>query len=1334
MTSHMPYVTQEALDRLDLLNQERRRRENEEAEIQRRSKELTIRRCQVDLGITDAAICEGIANEVFKTEVEDRHQVAALSIYRREVARLRGGDGLPTSPPRILTSDKIEATEAEVNRAQKDLNRDRDIRNNRLRGYVNLCRTESTRVEGRACLTQLAKDLAEEFSRNPNYSPIGKVVHCGFNLTRIGRAEDYLTLHNPSYERGDASELAPNFRNIKIKGQHIAIRALKNMHADQYAALMENPQWSKPERGLVTTDPSVRRQPVIARIRELAGDAGYGRGYALAVQGHGDNGQFYGIASYNCIVRTSPNEFFETVHMNTDKCRMVDFNFDLACGALSMERAVEVATLLIEHARRYFGAQLFRTQCSPLNSRYIDIMGALGLGRFQTIEAASYNRTVTAMVWKFDTCAWKAAEVELTFRRRWFIDLDSMQEDPDPHKRPMKHDPAEAKPKLAIVKTQPTFLEDPAAFENTPQPMPPVVQLFPQAMQGVHAIEHTAWSASESQHNGSNSTGTTATGDSGTSSGLGNSESAQSKSTFGTFRTESLTDSSDSSPPPANGTFGLQDEHAASASTQSSSKAWDTCPVMQALRAEEASLQMPPPELPNRPIGESQQTAQSDTFSFAHYSDLTSESMEIDSQSFAPDDPKGKRPASTTFLNQSGPSLEQQQIHEACAQEAAGLMAEVCPAYYPDAETAPESSASYDRKGKRPASVSWETQSRKMSQPRSDSVSHDVAHNDSLVESGQVSHTQSPQSVNASARHEAAQPSRHGLSDCNQIAPKAAKSDYERTESAATQAFTRPGQGASGHMAPAALSVYHQAAPNPTSTLSPSPAAQTSIHMDACEPAPSSNSSMPPPTAPETCPLPTTSYDRPYHPPARSTAVGESDTASTHYQEQNVHQFEPVTTPTEAPSSVLIQHRSHRASGDSSRIQKQTYDLRQATDQNESLNNQRRSITKPSPPVARSSNTHPLSQQTVMCAPSSPPEPGHAYGSQQQPATMRQGRPSANPIAAFQKDIGYPDREQYKRAVYSYVEFVEEQLSKQHARPPEAHEVSKSDTADLPQSNLRQASQSGIRGPATNRQRGRRSTGRGASSSISTVSQPDVPKSSQRSLDNRQTDRRMNTNKMSGNRKANSEASSAHLTPSLGQPGPSNWRTSQASSDEYVGRNTPRHAYPTQISRATSAQSGSMATVPSDNADVPAPGPQTNPAARHNSTSAGVFLSTAYPAPGAQNPHVETGHGSSATLQPMPQQNSYAQHIPTQQIRHQHVPPQQAMPGHPSSQQAAYHQVPPAQIAHQQLPPQRGHPQTTPTEQIAPQHADQPGVYTTGHSFQRESQSQSDPKLRPWQL
>ncbi|KAM3539340.1 hypothetical protein ARSEF1564_007726 [Beauveria bassiana] len=441
----MSSMTQEQLDNIAWLEQERRRIKNEEIETARRSTELSIQRCQTELGITDPTITSTIASEVLRAEEAERLQVAAVRLYSREIQRL--------------------------------------------------CRIESTRIKGRECGFTLRNEIVSECARRPVYDGVGHIVAFGAKYLRVGGADDYLTVHNPAYPRVSiVRNIAPNFRDIKVKGNTIAIRALKNAHGYAYAFMMGDRQefpFSRLEPGLLREDPVAKRQPVTARIRDFAVDAGHGRGYALAVQGHGDDAPFHGIASYNRVSEISPNEFFDTKHLSDEKCRMADFNFQLIYGKLPIETEIEVGTLLIEHARYYFGARLFRTECSPLNVRYTDIMQALGLRRFHTVEPASFNPALAAATWKFDLWSWKAAEEELKRQGQWFVKKDTMQEDSEAERWPIHEDPEEPLPSLAIVQAVPTVHEDPAAFEAIRQPTHSAQShsgpvLWPQAIKLVH--------------------------------------------------------------------------------------------------------------------------------------------------------------------------------------------------------------------------------------------------------------------------------------------------------------------------------------------------------------------------------------------------------------------------------------------------------------------------------------------------------------------------------------------------------------------------------------------------------------------------------------------------------------------------------------------------------------------------------------------------------------------------------------------------------------------------------------------------------------------------------
>ncbi|KAM3444718.1 hypothetical protein NHJ13734_001220 [Beauveria thailandica] len=543
----MSSMTQEHLDNIAWLEQERRRIKNEEIEIARRSTELSIQRCQTELGITDPTIASTIASEVLRAEEAERLQVAAVRLYSREIQRLVSTGGQPL----------------------------------------------------------------------PVYDGVGHIVAFGARYLRVGGADDYLTVHNPTYPRVTiVRNIAPNFRNIKVKGNTIAIRALKNAHGYAYASMMGDRQefpFSRPELGLLREEPAAKRQPVTARIRDFAVDAGHGRGYALAVQGHGDDGPFHGIASYNRISETSPNEFFDTKHLSDEKCRMADFSFQLIYGKLPIETEIEVGTLLVEHARYYFGARLFRTECSPLNVRYIDTMQALGLRRFHTVEPASFNPALAAATWKFDLWSWKAAEEELKRQGQWFMNRDTMQEDPEAQRWPIHQDPEEPLPSLAIVQAVPTVHEDPAAFEAIRQPTH-FVQSHSGPVPWPQTSESIEWSS------GSYLTGTSGTTDTGTSSGLGYSESDQTQSKSSTFQSQSPTGSSSESlasitreASKASRASIAADEQLTDCPVCSESRVWQGSVAIEVLRKEEDFRAMPPPKLPKRWSLSSQQTSSSES-------------------------------------------------------------------------------------------------------------------------------------------------------------------------------------------------------------------------------------------------------------------------------------------------------------------------------------------------------------------------------------------------------------------------------------------------------------------------------------------------------------------------------------------------------------------------------------------------------------------------------------------------------------------------------------------------------------------------------------------------
>ncbi|KAM3444715.1 hypothetical protein NHJ13734_001217 [Beauveria thailandica] len=596
----MSSMTQEHLDNIAWLEQERRRIKNEEIEIARRSTELSIQRCQTELGITDPTIASTIASEVLRAEEAERLQVAAVRLYSREIQRLVSTGGQPLPGVHVIDgARRINDVRRELTRAQVELDSGRQERRYRLCRYINQCRVESTRIKGRECGFTLQNEIANERARKPVYDGVGHIVAFGARYLRVGGADDYLTVHNPTYPRVTiVRNIAPNFRNIKVKGNTIAIRALKNAHGYAYASMMGDRQefpFSRPELGLLREEPAAKRQPVTARIRDFAVDAGHGRGYALAVQGHGDDGPFHGIASYNRISETSPNEFFDTKHLSDEKCRMADFSFQLIYGKLPIETEIEVGTLLVEHARYYFGARLFRTECSPLNVRYIDTMQALGLRRFHTVEPASFNPALAAATWKFDLWSWKAAEEELKRQGQWFMNRDTMQEDPEAQRWPIHQDPEEPLPSLAIVQAVPTVHEDPAAFEAIRQPTH-FVQSHSGPVPWPQTSESIEWSS------GSYLTGTSGTTDTGTSSGLGYSESDQTQSKSSTFQSQSPTGSSS--------------ESLASITREaicSESRVWQGSVAIEVLRKEEDFRAMPPPKLPKRWSLSSQQTSSSES-------------------------------------------------------------------------------------------------------------------------------------------------------------------------------------------------------------------------------------------------------------------------------------------------------------------------------------------------------------------------------------------------------------------------------------------------------------------------------------------------------------------------------------------------------------------------------------------------------------------------------------------------------------------------------------------------------------------------------------------------
>ncbi|OAA78549.1 hypothetical protein LEL_05372 [Akanthomyces lecanii RCEF 1005] len=282
-------------------------------------------------------------------------------------------------------------------------------------------------------------------------------------------------------------------------------------------------------------------------------------------------------------------------------------------------------------------------------------MTALGLSRFQAIEPASYNPNLAASTWKFDLCAWKSMEEQLRFQGRWFVLKNTMQEDTEAAKQ-MHDDPEEPLPDLANVQVEPTIFEDPAAFEPMEQPAQSTSQPHVGPVQWPQDSESMEWSS------GSYLTGTTPTNDSGTSSGLGYSDSAQSRSNPSTFHDNSHTGSSSGSSVPrpleASGPFNVGDGQASPSTQEEKTLVWQGAAAMKALRDEEAARAMPPPDLPRRLTLPLQQSSSSSSSSTADYPVNASGSMEIYSQASTSYDPKGKRPASSSWIGQPGPSTE----------------------------------------------------------------------------------------------------------------------------------------------------------------------------------------------------------------------------------------------------------------------------------------------------------------------------------------------------------------------------------------------------------------------------------------------------------------------------------------------------------------------------------------------------------------------------------------------------------------------------------------------------------------------------------------------------
>lgn len=756
--TNMQDFAQQLWESAELQRQLNVRKENEAAEMEHRSRAYALRRCRKELGIIDPGMSSTIADAILAAEKEERRELTALHIYTRELQRLEVMAEEATCPrERADINRRVKESDRSVAKAQAELDRGQYIRTQKLRKMINLTKVESSRLAGGTIAERLADRIA---AGAPDAA--GTVIPWDTGTIKIGGANDYLTIHNPAYpRRTQNTDIGPHFRNILMQGQKVEICALKHGQAYHYGQMMENIDCSKPEPGLLTPriDPKRKTKlPVYGRMLDLAGDAGRGRGYALALKSHDADGPFYGIASYNTVTNISPREFFGNAHFDGAQCRMVDFSFHVLPGRLSEAEVIEIGTLLIEHARVYFGARLFRSECNPLNARYSDAMAALGLSKFKAVEPASYNANLAAATWKFDFCAWKSVTSTLRSQGQWYVEQDFMK-DPDEERRPPHPDPQEPLPALAVIEAAPTVHDDPAAYEAQP----------PQSAQGGQALQVVQQGSQTLEWSSSYISGTMETSDSETTSGAGHSDSSPSNSAASNSHAASSRSSSASS---ASGCHGgsealiIRGQQVMETAKKARDDIWQGNPSSKSRKYKQDSLAMPPPPRPIvlgvPPRAVSSPAPPSASPRTADYPDMP---MEMEPQYTSPYNSKGKGSDSVKWLGQPSPATEQEEPEAASHEKASMELVLYEPASYepnasepeshgithcdtrdpkgkrstsspcldqpgPSTESAPDASVPsepvlheptppesslYGSNGKRPASVSWETQPKKRS-------------------------------------------------------------------------------------------------------------------------------------------------------------------------------------------------------------------------------------------------------------------------------------------------------------------------------------------------------------------------------------------------------------------------------------------------------------------------------------------------------------------------------------------------------------------------------------------------------------------------------------------
>ena len=79
----------------------------------------------------------------------------------------------------------------------------------------------------------------------------------------------------------------------------------------------------------------------------------------------------------------------------------------------------EIVCALVEYARRELGCVLFRTETGLENDEWRALMAALGLGRFEERDRASYDGDLECFVWRFEETSWEEVKKGLVADAKW---------------------------------------------------------------------------------------------------------------------------------------------------------------------------------------------------------------------------------------------------------------------------------------------------------------------------------------------------------------------------------------------------------------------------------------------------------------------------------------------------------------------------------------------------------------------------------------------------------------------------------------------------------------------------------------------------------------------------------------------------------------------------------------------------------------------------------------------------------------------------------------------------------------------------------------------------